>query len=124
MNFGWLTADSTDVQVANVVLHEFGHALGAIHEHQSPGGAVQWNEPVVLEACADMGWTPQMCRSNILDRNTAAGVKFTRLDPASIMMYAFPAAWTTNNVATPWNSKLSALDKQFIRTLYPRTTPQ
>jgi serralysin len=124
MNFGWLTPDSTDAQVSNVVLHEFGHALGAIHEHQSPAGGVQWNEPVVFEACADMGWNEQMCRSNILDRHTADGVKFTRLDAASIMMYAFPAAWTKNNVATPWNSKLSALDKQFIRTMYPRIAPQ
>jgi hypothetical protein len=29
------------------VIHEFGHALGLIHEHQNPSGGIQWNKPVV-----------------------------------------------------------------------------
>jgi hypothetical protein len=69
-----------------------------------------------------MEWTDQMCRFNILDRYTAEGLRFTRLDPTSIMMYSFPAFWTTNNVGTPWNTTLSTSDRQFISMLYPRTT--
>ena len=38
MNYGWLTPDSDDVELRSVVLHEFGHALGLIHEHQNPDG--------------------------------------------------------------------------------------
>src|SRR5258706_9892542 len=41
MNYGWLTPDSTDDETRRVVLHEFGHALGLIHEHQSPAGGIK-----------------------------------------------------------------------------------
>lgn len=36
MNFGWLTPGVTDEEARRVILHEFGHALGLIHEHQNP----------------------------------------------------------------------------------------
>ena len=48
MNYGWLTDDSTDDAVRRVVLHEFGHALGLIHEHQNPNRAIQWNRDAVI----------------------------------------------------------------------------
>jgi hypothetical protein len=35
MNYGWLTPKSSDDDVRSVVLHEFGHAIGLIHEHQA-----------------------------------------------------------------------------------------
>ena len=40
MNYGWLDASSPDEEVQRVVSHEFGHALGLVHEHQNPGGAI------------------------------------------------------------------------------------
>ena len=34
------------------VLHEFGHSLGLIHEHQSPfPGGFEWNRENVSESC-------------------------------------------------------------------------
>jgi Matrixin len=44
MNLGWLTDDTDDTEVSRVVLHEFGHALGLIHEHQSPAGGIRWDK--------------------------------------------------------------------------------
>jgi hypothetical protein len=29
-------------------VHEFGHALGLIHEHQNPNRAIQWNRDAVI----------------------------------------------------------------------------
>ena len=43
MNFGWLTDGSSDEELREVVLHEFGHALGLIHEHQNPLAGIVWN---------------------------------------------------------------------------------
>jgi len=121
MNFGWLTSTTPQAEVDRVVLHEFGHALGCIHEHQNPAGEIQWNKPVVLEACRGMGWSASDCQSNIFDRYAPESLRLTKLDPLSIMMYGFPKEWTLNGVGTPWNTALSQLDKEFIARLYPRT---
>ena len=47
MNYGWLTPDTEDEEYSRVVLHEFGHALGAVHEHQSPAVRIPWDKEAV-----------------------------------------------------------------------------
>lgn len=36
MNFGWFDATTSPIEFSRTVIHEFGHCLGCIHEHQSP----------------------------------------------------------------------------------------
>ena len=55
MNFGWLTPGVSDEAARQVILHEFGHALGLIHEHQNPIGEIKWNKPAVV---ADLSGPP------------------------------------------------------------------
>ena len=46
MNYGWLTPGTDDTDT-RVVIHEFGHALGCIHEHSSPAAGIPWDKEAV-----------------------------------------------------------------------------
>jgi hypothetical protein len=102
--------------------HEFGHAIGLGHEHQNPQGGLQWNEPEVIRDLSGLpnSWTVDQIRSNVLTRYSIDQIRGTAFDPDSIMLYAFPSRWTTNGVGTHSNDVLSAQDRTFVATQYPR----
>lgn len=120
LNLGWLTAQTADAEYQRVVLHEFGHALGCIHEHQNPAGGIQWNKPVVYHDLAtEQGWTPATIDHNLFERYAADQTQFSSFDRESIMLYPIRKTWTLDGFAVGWNRTLSAMDKAFIRTIYP-----
>jgi hypothetical protein len=121
MNFGWLRPDTADEEYQRVILHEFGHALGLIHEHQSPAGGMQWDEAAVYQRYSGPPnyWERDTIRRNILNRYDATQSQFTAFDPDSIMLYAYPPDLTLNRRATQRNTDLSAEDIAFIAHLYP-----
>src|SRR5471030_922448 len=96
MNFGWLEDNTPDEEWRRVVVHEFGHALGCIHEHSNPVGNIQWNKPVVYQYYegAPNNWTKEQVDSNLFAKYSANITQFTALDPNSIMMYPIPAQFT------------------------------
>jgi serralysin len=120
MNYGWLTPASTDDELGRVVLHEFGHALGLIHEHQNPKGGIKWNEPAVI---ADLSgppnrWNEATIRSNVLNHYPATDVTASPVDKLSIMMYPIPKAWTLDGFSAGMNGDLSKADVDFIKANY------
>jgi serralysin len=121
MNYGWLKPDSDDDELQRVVLHEFGHALGLIHEHQNPEGGISWNEPAVI---ADLSkppnsWDEATIRHNVLDHYSKDAVTASAVDGMSIMMYPIPKAWTLDGFSAGLNGDLSAQDVDFIKGAYP-----
>jgi hypothetical protein len=121
MNYGWLKPESTDDELRRVVLHEFGHALGLIHEHQTPAGGIQWNRDAVIRDLSGPpnNWDLEKIEHNMFRPIEKHESNFTNLDPKSIMMYPLPAKWTTNGFSVGLNSDLSETDKAFIRQQYP-----
>ena len=119
MNLGFMDGGTT--------AHEFGHAIGLGHEHQNPAGGIQWNEPVVMQSLSGPpnNWDPDTIRHNVLSKYAVSQIRGTQFDPKSIMLYFFPANWTTNGIATQANDVLSAMDKSFIAgsQAYPKTAP-
>jgi hypothetical protein len=121
MNFGWLTPQSTDDEVRRVVLHEFGHALGLIHEHQNPAGGIKWNRDAVIRDLSGPpnNWSLDVVEHNMFEPYGANETNFTNVDGASIMLYPIPKNWTTDGFSVGSNNQLSATDKQFIHQQYP-----
>jgi hypothetical protein len=116
-----LTTDSPDAEYSRVVLHEFGHALGLIHEHQNPAAGIKWNERVVIDALKrSQGWDEATIRHNVLNSVDRDDVRFTAFDDKSIMLYPFPREWTLDGRQFGQNTTLSDTDKAFIATHYPR----
>lgn len=113
MNLGWIAED--------VILHEFGHSLGLLHEQQNPEAGICWDEPVVIAALsgAPNYWSLQQIRFNVLDKHPIANVITSPWDALSIMHYNIPASWTCNKVGIPGGKVLSPADKAFIALRYP-----
>jgi hypothetical protein len=122
MNYGWLTLQLAEERFARVILHEFGHALAAIHEHQHPEGDISWNKEAVYRFYAqnDPPWSKEQVDHNLFEVYDKTSTNSGAYDRFSIMHYPIPAQLVTNpNDAAGWNSELSPADKQFIGTMYP-----
>lgn len=120
MNFGWFDDSTSDTEFSRVIVHEFGHALGCMHEHQSPAANIPWNEEAVYEYYErTQGWSHDEVKKNVISLYSRDSTQFSAFDTSSIMLYAVPASLTTNGYSTGWNSTLSATDKAFIAQAYP-----
>ena len=127
MNYGWLNPDTPDEEYSRVVLHEFGHALGAIHEHQNPDAEIPWNKDAVYRYY--MGppnnWTKDQVDNNLFRRYGKTITNFSQFDQNSIMLYPIPAEFTTTGIAIgDRNSRLSETDIKFMGQQYPRITEE
>jgi hypothetical protein len=120
MNFDWRNNPS-EQRMRQEVLHEFGHALGLIHEHQTPAAPdFQWNKPVVYADLAKSGWTKQRVDENVFKKYGGKRItNYSEFDPDSIMGYYIPPEWTLDNYTVPDNPVLSKTDKTYIKRWYP-----
>ncbi|MEG0925105.1 M12 family metallopeptidase [Chryseobacterium sp.] len=122
MNFGWFTDTTSDTEFSRTVIHEFGHALGMIHEHQHPLAAIPWDKPKVYAyyAGAPNYWTQAQVDNNLFAKYSTSQTQYSAYDKQSIMHYSISSTLTTNGFSVGNNTALSATDKQFIATVYPK----
>lgn len=126
MNLGWFDVSTT--------IHEFGHALGMIHEHQNPKGAnINWNEQAVYKWASDtQGWDQQTTFHNIIEKYDKTILNGSEFDPDSVMLYFFPGKLTNNDEGvccgkgTHQNLRLSKNDVIYLNTMYKNSpeTPE
>ncbi|KAJ6449457.1 hypothetical protein C8R45DRAFT_1224408 [Mycena sanguinolenta] len=128
MNLGWIkTDDDVSADDRAVILHEFGHVLGMLHEHQSParGSALHLDENAVYAYYAmTQGWNKATIKSQIIDVYNSNDVSnYSALDMHSIMMYFMPADMDKERIEIKPNYDLSEMDKAYMVINYPRTKP-
>ncbi len=121
MHFGWFDNNTTDTEFRRTTIHEFGHALGLIHEHQNPVAGINWDKEAVYAYYAGPpnNWTRAQVDNNLFRRYEANISNYSAYDPLSIMHYPIPAEHTLDRVAVGSNTRLSETDKTFIGSIYP-----
>lgn len=108
------------------VLHEFGHALGMLHEHQSGfDNPLKFNKEEVYKYYQRLGMTRQQAETNVIDRYECTKencpYEGSDFDIDSIMLYSLPDEWVIGKNPTRPNFVYAKVDKEWLGKMYPPT---
>ncbi|MER6070202.1 M12 family metallopeptidase [Streptomyces sp. NPDC001817] len=126
MNLGW---DVTGPGERGTVLHQIGHALGMVHEHQSPYAALHWDyEAVYAELAGPPNfWSRETTYTNVLRELDAGEASGSVWDPQSVMTFPFGPGLVLEpeqyrGGLSPAGDP-SPADKEFVLRWYPPANP-
>lgn len=125
MNLAWLDKSNPSLTTNEraVILHQFGHVLGLLHEHQSPahGASAISNIGAIIDLYPKtQGWTIQQVYDQVINMYSFSDVSnFSQVDVNSIMHYPQPKELTGLLDDLPYNTKLTDHDKAYIFLQYP-----
>jgi hypothetical protein len=115
-----------ELELRRIILHEFGHALGMMHEHQSPSAEcdseINWD--AAYQMGVKLGWDKEMVHAQMRQLTNLEEFNRTAVDRKSIMHYSLaPELFKLGRNSKCWvpdNNDLSEQDQQFIASVYPR----
>ena len=129
MNIGWLDDNNNyDFKEAKntgiVIIHEFGHLLGLLHEHSRPNvTSLNWNKQYVYDTLKGPPnyWTQEDCDEQILTPFELNSFNGSKYDPLSCMHYYFPPEFFNDPKPNLQHvTKMSLLDIETIKQKYPQ----
>jgi len=111
------------------ILHEFGHALGLLHEHQSPNAncdaEIDWD--AAYKIGVQIGWEKVQVDRNFRQLAMDTSLNATAVDRKSIMHYSLPPTLFKRGKQSPCfvteNLEVSEQDRTFIASIYPPEAP-
>lgn len=117
-----LDKETDSILFQSVVLHEFGHVLGLLHEHQNPDGKIKWNTEAVYNYYKEPPneWNKEYVDQNVLKKFDKSQTNYSQYDPLSIMHYPIPRYLTLDETEVPFNYTLSETDILYISKKYPK----
>ena len=115
-----------ELELRRIILHEFGHALGMMHEHQSPSAEcdseINWD--AAYQMGVKLGWDKEMVHAQMRQLTNLEEFNVTAVDRKSIMHYSLaPDLFKLGRNSKCWvpdNNDLSEQDRRFIASIYPR----
>lgn len=121
MNLGWIDNKTSDAELSRVVLHEFGHVLGLVHEHcLVDGNPIEWKKDKVygFYRAEPNKWSDEEIDENIFKRYENTELIGGVYDPTSIMIYGIPKELLESGKEIKWNQTISKGDKKVINDAY------
>jgi len=118
-----------EAPIRATILHEFGHALGMMHEHQSPNAncdaEIDWD--AAYRVGAGIGWDKAQVDRNFRQLVNSTELNATEVDRKSIMHYSLPPVLFKRGKESACfvaeNQELSEQDRKFIASVYPKQEP-
>jgi len=102
-----------------IVLHEFGHALGLGHTHQSRKSGIEWDVPKALKHYKEKYNLDSIETMKQVITPYESGQHYP-LDKESIMIYEIPAHITRNGVSISWPDSISQRDGELVMKMYKK----
>lgn len=119
-NFFYYRGEFYDVLLSSTIQHEFGHAIGLMHEHFYKN-QIAWNREVVYKEVEQSNhWSKEDIDYQIFRQFDGIYTNGFQYDKLSIMHYGFPAHWTLNKTEIKPNYTISEKDKETVGLLYPK----
>ncbi|MCI0450595.1 MAG: hypothetical protein L0Y79_12580 [Chlorobi bacterium] len=85
MCYAYIHENSSEPEIKRVVLHEFGHALGLIHEHFHPYSGINFDrENTIKHFMSASGFSEADVEKNVLRTYCINQLSSTEFDPNSI----------------------------------------
>lgn len=121
-NLEGFTMRTPESEFRRVVRHEAGHTLGFDHEHLRSALVSRIDVRKAIAYYDETnGWTPRDVREQVLTPLKAKSIMATtEVDPISIMCYQIPAEITKDGKEIPGGLNISAKDRTFAASIYPK----